>query len=228
MLAPVGVIPFQFDVFRAMVQGRTWLEAQRFRPRDLGDRAALSEPRPVYLPYWTFDLFGEVRWQEEVLRKEGDREYWEPRQMSEPILIDDLPVPASHSLPAALVERLSGFDTRALAPYSPDFLADWPAEIYQVSLADASLVARQRAVAQGEASASQRGVVDRIRRRTAFNSGGIVISNYKLVLLPVWLTEYTYKGTRYPMAINGQTGEVEGLVPRAGWQQVLSGLFGGD
>jgi DNA-directed RNA polymerase subunit RPC12/RpoP len=228
LVAPGGVALFQFDVFRAMVHGRAWLEAQRFRPRDLGDRAALSEPRPVYLPYWTFDIYGEVRWQEEVLEQEGDRHAWIQRQMSEPVLIDDLLVPASHSLPAALVDRLGGFDTKALAPYSPDFLADWPAEIYQIALAEASLVARQRAVAQAEDSARRQGVLDQVRNHSGFNSAGVVINNYKLVLLPVWLTEYRYKGARHPVVINGQTGEVEGLVPRSGWQRMLSGLLGGD
>ena len=55
---------------------------------------------------------------------------------------------------------------------------------------------------------------------------GILIESYKLALLPVWLSGYRYQGKRYTLAINGQTGEVVGDVPRGGVQRMLARVFG--
>ena len=38
---------------------------------------------------------------------------------------------------------------------------------------------------------------------------------YKHVLLPVYTTAYTYKGKRYHVLINGQSGKVEGDYPKS-------------
>jgi hypothetical protein len=40
--------------------------------------------------------------------------------------------------------------------------------------------------------------------------------SYKLLLLPVWTCGYTYRGELYRLVVNGQTGQVEGDVPRLG------------
>ena len=62
---------------------------------------------------------------------------------------DDLLVPATHTIAKDLLDDVLEYDTKALVPYSIDLLADHAAEIYQVPLADASLVARQRALQSG-------------------------------------------------------------------------------
>jgi len=43
-----------------------------------------------------------------------------------------------------LADEVSHFNLDALVAYDPYYLAGWPAETYQVSPADASLLARQR------------------------------------------------------------------------------------
>lgn len=234
LIQPDGVVPFQFDAAAALERLRRWLEAQRFCPADLFKQASTVAPRGVYLPFWTFDVSGEVRWQSWLPRNTARRSagraaatlspdaYQPPLYASYPVCYDDLLVPASHSLPADLVNALSDFETHALAPYSPDLLADWPAEIYQISMADASLVARQRALEDTR---------ERIRTHvgpvtTNFNSAGIVIRSYKLALLPVWVTGYRYKGGYYPALVNGQTGRVAGQVPRSGFQKWMATLWG--
>jgi hypothetical protein len=65
-------------------------------------------------------------------------------------------------------------------------------------------------------------------RDLALNSGGLIIESYKLVLLPVWIANYRYKNELFPVAVNGQTGNVAGRVPRSGWQKALAGFFRGN
>ena len=54
----------------------------------------------------------------------------------------------------------------------------------------------------------------------------IAITTFKLVLIAVWLTAYTYQGRQFLAIINGNSGEVRGDVPRKGIQKILGGIFG--
>jgi len=86
------------------------------------------------------------------------------------------------------------FDLSALAPYAEKYLAHWPAEIYQISLADASLVARERAFADAKRRSSPGPEVQQL----SYESLVISIDTYKLILLPSWVSELHFKGQGLP------------------------------
>jgi hypothetical protein len=222
LIQPGGVLLFQLDAGAAAQHVRRWLEAQRFRPDDLDQGAAILPPRGVYLPFWTFDTGGEVRWHGLVSKNDE----WVPRSGNYLLGHDDLLVPASHSLPNAILSQLIDFDTSALVPYSTDLLADWAAEIYQIPVADASLAARQRALADAERHIKRRVLAEEYVRDLKISAVGSVIESYKLTLLPVWVSGYRYQGRDYLAVVNGQTGRVAGEVPRTGLQKFLAGLLG--
>ena len=142
------------------------------------------------------------------------------------MLHDDLLVPATHSVPIDLLEQQTDFNTTTLQPYSSDLLADWSAEIYQISMADASLVVRQRALKLARERVLHLKLAGEQVRNLQFNSTGMVIESFKLVLLPVWIGSYRYADRQQPIIVNGQTGKVSGRVTRNRWQKMLSGIFG--
>lgn len=226
LIQPEGIVPFQFDTDATLKHIRTWIDEQRFRPGDLDERAAIARPCSVYLPFWTFDLGGQMNWTALVAEKHGDHTVWLPRSDIYLVYHDDLIVPASHSLPKSLMDQLMEFDTKALTPYASEVLADQPAEIYQVTMADASLVAREQAVHAAEQYVKQRSLGGERVRDLRLDSTGIIIELFKLVLLPVWITTYRYRNQSFTVAVNGQTGAVTGDVPRGGMQKALAGLFG--
>ena len=49
--------------------------------------------------------------------------------------------------------------------------------------------------------------------------------DYKLMMLPMWISSYRFKDKVYNFLVNGQTGRVAGKAPTS-WAKVL-GLFGG-
>ncbi len=228
---PDGVLPFQLDAEVATQHVRQWMKKLRFRPGDLLKKAALVPPRGVYMPYWTFDVGGQIAIYQTISIEQTPTRY-KAKTMLPPssppapsstagVFCNDLLVPATRSLPG-LLDKLTDFATTALLPYSPDVLADWPAEIYQVSMADASLVARQRALE--DTKKRQPAHSDWLGYRT--DSSGIVINAYKLVLLPVWVTGHRYERKLYPALVNGQTGSVVGDAPRSALQQWIAEGFG--
>src|SRR5262249_38968690 len=153
-------------------------------------------------------------------------EYGHPRTKptsgSTPVLFGDIVTPGSTSVPAEMLELLH-FDLSRLVPYSPDALANWPAEIYSISPADASLEARQQALRQVKSDGSIGGGLDipALVEDVVMQGMDTSIISFKLVLLPVWTSSYRYEGQTYQVVVNGNSGEVEGNVPRSAWQRML-------
>ncbi len=226
LIQPEGVLPFQFEAEGARQFVTQWIDKLKFRPGDLDERAAVSLPRGVYLPCWTFDLGGQLKWHALIGEQRGRQTVWVPRDDVYLVYHDDLIVPASHTVSKDLLDDVLEYETQALIPYSIDLLADQAVEIYQVSLADASLVARQRALKLARDYVLHTSLAGEQVKDFQLNSLGLIVESYKLVLLPLWLTTYRYKNEHYRVAVNGQTGHVAGLAPRSGLQKALAGLFG--
>ncbi|MCR9114968.1 MAG: primosomal protein N' (replication factor Y) - superfamily II helicase, partial [Rhodobacteraceae bacterium] len=124
---------------------------------------------------------------------------------------DDVLVLASRTLPKRYTDALEPWDLSDLEPYSPEYLAGFRAEGYQVEL--------------GEGFAEARGIMDNvIARDVRFDIGGdrqrihsidTAVSDvtFKHVLLPVWLAAYKYRGETYRFVVNGRNGKVQGERP---------------
>lgn len=256
---PDGIVLFSGDASEAATQARKWLVEQAARlgvPDDLPDLATLQAPMPIYLPFWTFDMGGEVRWSgwvredldiagvslddldnaarvggialgmftgnfdfaartaTDMVAKKYDRSNMVHTSGAVGVAVDDVLVPATHSLPAEMLGKLK-YETRRCVPYDEGVLADWPAEVYSVSMADASLSARQQAIKEADAQ-----VVLHTGQSTPasesslqINRAGVTVISYKLLLLPLWFVEYTYRANSYRLLVNGQTGQVVGDPP---------------
>jgi hypothetical protein len=228
LIEPTGILPFRLSGSEALVAVTGWLGGQRFAPENLDSRATQSTPRPVYLPFWTFDLDGEVSWTGNVVSYEFGRASRVRTSGSAPLLFDDLLVPGTRSVPSEILDKMH-FDTHALIPFTGDALATWPAEIYSISPVDASLDARDKALheAQVKRSILSSANLGATLQDIAVTGTDLSILTYKLAMLPVWIGAYTFGGQLYQVVVNGNSGEVEGNVPRNALQTVLNHLLGG-
>jgi DNA-directed RNA polymerase subunit RPC12/RpoP len=223
LIAPEAVIPFCLDAEAVTRDILAWLAERRGGPADLARRAILLAPKPVYLPFWTFNVVGQVSWRGTLTAEYGDEP--KPVSGSQPVWLDNCLVPASHSLPQKVLAALTDFDLGALAPYSPDLLADWPVEVYQIPLGDASLVAHQRAYHQAMEAVRQGFMPGRAIHGFSCDSSGVVVDSFKLVLLPVWVAAFRYGGKEYSVVVNGQTGAVHGQRPASGLKKLLGEML---
>jgi hypothetical protein len=236
LIEPDGIVIFQIDETAARHAVDAWLT--RHYPPDHDVR--YSRLRAIYVPYWTFDLTGMI-----AIGANYHDDWVDPHsagtRIQFPYLVDydDLLVPATSTLPPELLDEIGNFATTALSPYSSEILAAWSAEVYQVSLAAASLAARGRAVAEVQKqgrpiSPSDAGEVE---HNTALSNLLIPISpivdstllrvqSYKLVLLPIWLGRYRWHDHTYRLIINGQTGQVAGEKLSNGWRHWLGQVLG--
>lgn len=235
LILPEGLIPFGVSEKDAQLAFREWLKEKK--PRG---KIKVTRVRGFYAPTWTFDLLGEIRWQCHTYREEGikfevggipvsvanNSGRLVKEQGSHPVVEDDILVPASHKLPAELMmTAVKDYALSKVVSYDEGYLADWPAEVYEISVSDASLVARRETLAN-----ARRFMRTRLNatlgdfKDLQLNTSGVIVESYKLILLPVWVARYRHEGKTYHVVVNGQTCEVRAQEPR-NWLQKIFGNF---
>ena len=210
LLAPDGIIPHAFDQQRAMKHLIEWVERNKIKPEK-----KVEFPRGVYLPLWTFDLGGALDY---VGEKADDSEIQFGRKYqkmirvkdSYPVQINDLPIPAARKLSAVFLKLIPTFELKAVKPYEPGYLVNWPAEVYDIPMAEASLDARARGLARYK---SELPVLLEPVRLISASSANMTVDSFRLNLLPVWMTELPFDGREHLVLINGLNGEVKSDLP---------------
>jgi hypothetical protein len=232
LLAPDGIIPHAFDQKRAVKILIEWVEANKIKSEKQVDL-----PRGVYLPLWTFDLGGVIDYVGETIAA-GEIEFNDSQQkrirVSDcyPVQMNDLPIPASRKLSAVFLKLIPTFELRGTKPYDARYLANWPAEVYDIPMAEASLDARSQCYAH-----YKRDLPDLVApmQLVSSSSAKMTIESFRLNLLPVWVTEIPFDGREHLVLINGQNGTVESDLPEkstktnksGGLMEFLSDLLGG-
>jgi hypothetical protein len=208
LLAPDAILPHKFDQKQAIKLLVTWVEGNNVEPEKKVDL-----PRGLYLPLWTFDIGGEIDYIGEMLESDEDGSFasrkgqLRVRRVSDsyPVLLNDILVPASLKLSSVFLKLISTFELSSALPYDPRFLADWPAEVYEIPMAEASLDARKQAYTKLREELPYRLSPLQV---ISSSSANMTIETFKLVLLPVWMTELPFNGREHLVLINGQNGVV--------------------
>lgn len=220
LLAPDGIIPHAFDQQRAVKHLAGWVAAKNIQ---LEKR--LGPARGVYLPLWTFNLGGTIDY---VAEKIDDTEIQfnqrQPRKIrvraGYPVQINDIPIPASRKLSAVFLRLIPTFELKAVKPYDPRYLSNWPAEVYDIPMAEASLDARAQSLER------YKGEMPNLLTPMQFlsaTSAHMNVESFRLNLLPVWVTELAFDGREHLVLINGWNGTVASDIPEQSEKSV--GLF---
>ncbi|MBN1876687.1 MAG: hypothetical protein JXA33_20850 [Anaerolineae bacterium] len=228
LIMPEAVLPFAVDADAARQAYRAWLLKKHEKDKSIRS----TDVHGVYLPVWTFDIGGDLSWVCTIVVRRNRQTTTYQKTGDYAVDYDDILVPASHTLPVELVKEVDEFDLSALQPYNPGYLADWPSEVYEIAVSDASIAARQQAQKQTERKVYIR--VDAVKgynesvRDVQINTGNMLVYAYKLILLPFWIAHYRDEETVYHVVINGQTGHVRGQEKQGVFKKLLSGVFGGN
>lgn len=225
LLEPDAVIAFAFDQPTATRRLVKFVAERGITPEGM-----VQPPRGIYLPAWTFDVGGEVPYSGQIVtRSRGRAISVQQVSGSAPVFINDIPVPAERKLGKLFARALPGYDFRAAVVYDPRYLADWPAEVYQMSMSDASLEARAQAAKRVRRDV--RVIVGLDVEDLTISTSNLSVEAFKLVLVPAWHTSIPFGGRNHPVLINGQTAQVTSDLPKKNKENGLGGLlntlFGG-
>ena len=243
LIRPESLVPFQVDKKAATQKFREWLHGLWFRPGDLKKMAELAQISGIYLPFWTYDANTQSWWEAEagyyyyvtqtytdtdaqgnqVTRtRQVQHVRWEPASGHYQAFFDDQLIFASSGLQEGMVSGLYPYETGALIPYQPAYLAGWLAEEYKVDVQEGW--ARAQELIKREIYAACAGQVPGDTHRNLQVDTAFSNITYKHVLLPLWIAAYLYHGKSYRFLVNGQSGRVSGEAPLS-WPKVIGAIL---
>jgi predicted RNA-binding Zn-ribbon protein involved in translation (DUF1610 family) len=202
LLAPDGVLPHAFDQRHARDLLADWIEGLKIEPEK-----EPADPRGLYLPAWSFTLGGGIDYTGETRINGRERSQGALARQPDvrgryPVMLT-VAIAASRKPSAPFVKLIPSYNLQAAQPYDAGFLAAWPAELYDVPMAEASLEARSQAYTTLKRELPARLAPLHI---TSTSSAPLTVESFRLDLLPVWVGEIWYEGRRHIVLINGQNG----------------------
>lgn len=214
LVDPHVVILMQVDAKQAAQTVREWLGRGFFTPDNLISAVKGLRLRPAYYSAWVFDGTLEVHWSCEVQEGSGRYQRWATRSGVETRFFSDVLVSGVRSLTAKELASIEPFNLSDVQEFDPQYLAGWPTVIYDHSLSDSSLVAREKTLRQIRPQLYSTIEMGREKRNVQIGSGRWSGMTYKHILLPIWIGIYHFKGKEFHLLVNGQTGKVGGDKPR--------------
>jgi DNA-directed RNA polymerase subunit RPC12/RpoP len=236
-IKPQGVLPFALTEEQAKDAMKGWLGSLWFAPSGLTAYARKDRRLTgIYSPFWTFDastrsayrgqrgdtyyetvyVTQQVNGRNQRVAKQVAKIRWRPVSGQVARDFNDVLVPASTALPAAMTQALMPWDLAQLADYRPAFLSGFEAEGYTTPLAQGHQAARGQ-MAQVITSDARRDIGGDHQRIDAISSD-FQAETFKHVLLPIWTAAYRYNNKSYRFVVNGQSGRVTGERPWSVWK----------
>lgn len=217
---PDMIIPFCTTRELAESSFREYIKGKFLLPKGFRSEAQIRNIAPLYVPYWlksaltTAHLVAEGR----VVRswRSGDTRYTNTKvfnvRRSAEMAFVRVPCDGSKRIDDSLMESIEPFNYDGLKPFSMSYLSGCAAEKYDVTREEAGqrIGQRIRAGAEEELKKSIMGYssVDVINFALNYEK-----QQYIYALMPVWFLNYTYGGKDYPFVMNGQTGQMFGILP---------------
>lgn len=230
-IRPESLIPFQVTADGARQSFAKWIGGRFFAPGDLKSAHQASRLRGMYIPFWTYDADTYSAYHAEkgthywvtvpvtvtrngkttVEHRQEMRTRWRPVSGTYAEFYNDELIHASERLDSVLAGTFGHYDLTKLVEYRPEYLSGFAAERYSIDLKQGWERAKQ-AIKQKISNGIVRQINGDAVRSLQFTSSFERVT-FKHLLLPLWISSYTYKGKLYRFLVNGQTGEVHGEAP---------------
>jgi len=235
-LKPHYILPFVINEAAAKDNFTKWAKGLSFAPSDLVQKInsnTSSHLNGIYLPYWAFDADAttdyngergdyyyetetytvEVDGEEEVRERQVRYTDWTFVTGEVFNSFENILIPASKTLTQDILNKVGTWDFNQLTAYNEMYLSGFRAENYQLNPQDGLEVAKnsmtpviRRTILQDIEGDEQR-----------IGNFSVELENVgiKYMLLPVWVSTYTYNNKIYQFTINACTGEVHGMRPKS-------------
>lgn len=232
-IIPGAVLPFQIDQKKAHRIFQKWVKGLWFAPNKL--KKATLDPqntKGLYSPYWTFDaqLYADYTGQRGeyyyVTKTVGSgknrrtvqerRTRWYPAAGNVKGFVDDTLTKASKQKAGIIPKEIAHWNLKLLQPFDSSFLSGFVTEKYTIPLKNGHKQAEK--VARNIADSWARRDIGGDTQRVSSLEVTLSEETFKHILLPVYISAYTFKSKRYNFFVNGQSGKLAGQRPYSFWK----------
>lgn len=235
-LAPGGVVAFKITAKQAGEAFHQWIKRKWFCPKAAKESAKAKSFQGVYLPYWTFDAdtttnytakYGRDRVESRGKDTEIVTDWYSTSGVYRQFINDQL-VSGTTNHEESTMRAIEPFDTENNLAYRPEYIAGFGAERYSVGLKEAWEKAKNFIKNRLKML-----IESKIRDKYHADSVKDVVMTttyqnitYKYLMLPIWISSFTYKDKVYQFMVNGQTGKVGGHSPISALRVAIAVLIG--
>ncbi len=239
-IVPGAVLPFQIDQKKAHEVFKKWVNGLWFAPNKL--KKATLDPqntKGLYSPYWTFDaqLFanysgqrGEYYYVTKTVGSGKNRRTvterktrWYPASGTINGFVDDTLTKASKQKMGLIPKKIAYWNLKLLQPFDSSYLSGFVTEKYTITLKSGHLEA-QKGAYEIATRWAKRDIGGDTQRVSSLDMN-LSEETFKHILLPVYISAYTFKEKRYNFFVNGQTGKLAGQRPYSFWKIFFFVLF---
>ncbi len=247
LINPGYLVPFKLSKQEAISNFLDWLKFISLAPFKLKKRLKyIKNIQGTYIPYWTFDIKtsnnfsgkkGTYYYETESYSVYEDGEYktksrtvrktnWAKTKGIVNCFSDDIMIPANDLMPLNLLDKFDNWDLKKLIKYDNKFTFGFQTIVYNRNLTESYKLTKE---------INKQNIIHNIKNKIGGDtqiidnfSSEIIDINYKLILLPIWISAYKYKNEVYNYIINGLTGEVKGERPYSNFKifLIVVGLLG--
>ncbi len=209
---PDYVIPFRITADEALVRIKEFARNGKYAPKHFFKDKNIKKLTGIYVPFWLMDAECFIHTQG-IGYKEDLKSTDKYSVISDmDFRVKNVPFDGALNMRDELMESVEPYDCSDLKEYNGSYLQGYYAQRYDLSPEDLTdrILVRLRRYAAEASSESLKGY-----ERFQINSctAGIGGLEQKYALFPVWLLTYEYKGKRYQIAVNAQTGKTDGYLP---------------
>ena len=221
---PGAMLPFKVEEKKGKIAYKNWLSGKWFAPskltKNVADPAAF---KGVYMPYWAYDAHTHTSYMgargtdyTRTVRRNGKDERvteTEWRNVSGAVSenFENLLVAATNTLPGSISNVLTNWDLENSVAYREEFVSGFITELYKKDFEECMPKAQEKMRRIIEDSIRQDIGGDHQRINSQQTDYEDVM--FKLFLLPLWISSFTYNGKAYQFVVNGRTGQVTGDYP---------------
>lgn len=224
LIKPSYLLPFKLSDKDINTYLSAWFKGLWFAPNKLKKRVLCSDRlEGVYVPCWTYDAQTEsdyrgergINYTRTVGSGKNTRTVTETRWSycsgHVSLFFDDVMVPASKMISSVVMNKIENWDTMNMVEVDNRFLSGFITEKYVINMQEGYDTAKS--IMESDIDYAIRQDIGGDKQR--INSKKTVFSDikFKLILLPVYISSYTYKDKLYHFFVNGRTGRVSGDRP---------------
>lgn len=221
---PKYIIPFKNTRQDAEAAFSKWCKKGFFCPKDFQFSDRIKEIKPMYIPFWIYDLDnqGLMSFEARKVRHYSDSRYnytetkYYQCDRNIKMRLLDLPCDASKKMDDKSMDLLEPFNLKDSKEFNIGYLSGTLTEKYDFT--NEELL--KRAIAKNKEF-----IIEYLKKDMSKNGFSLPVlrtdgTNVRTekadyILLPVWIVSYNYKGEDIQFLMNGQTGKVVGKAPRS-------------
>ncbi|MBR6322811.1 MAG: hypothetical protein IKR59_08075 [Lachnospiraceae bacterium] len=217
---PSRVLPFQFDKKEAQNMFKTWKGTGLLTPNKFKSAATMDKVTGVYVPYWLYSYTGNVNMIGEGLNmrvmRQGDDEIIETDHYEINRVVqeayENVPADASEKFPDENMHVLEPFDFTKLRNFTLPYMSGFTADTFDYSATDLNEKVRSQ-VEQDMINDARQTITEYEAVNLASANVNYTQQRAEYVYLPIWTLIFEYMGKKYPLYMNGESGEIDGVVP---------------